>query len=136
MKLFERNDEAYAADAARRERQLDASRIRPLSRLNEQCAKLREVHVELDAIEERLISLREHQAAFLAKSAMSSKRPDRVETVDLRSLVDIDVTTSRLEEAVSEPSGESKQNDDFDRRFAAFAAGESDDMSRRWLDNT
>ena len=135
VKLFRRNDAAYAADAARRERQIGASRIRPLSRLNEQCAKLREVHVELDAIEERLISLREHQVAFLAKSAVSSKKLGRVETVDLRSLVDVDMTTSRLEEVVTEPSGDSEENDDFDQRFAAFAAGESDDMSRRWLDN-
>jgi hypothetical protein len=136
VKLFRRNDEAYASDAARREREVNATRIRPLSRLNEQCAKLREVHVELDSIEERLISLREHQVAVLAKSVVASTKPGEVETVDLRALVDVDITTAGLEEAISEPTEEWQESDDFDRRFAAFAEGESDDMSRRWLDNT
>ena len=133
MKLFWRNDVAYAAQ---REQQVNATRIRPSSRLNEQCAELREVHVELDAIEERLISLREHQAAVLARSAVSSRKPGKVETVDLRSLVNVDSTSARLEEVVSEPSEEWQESEDFDRRFAAFSKGESDDMSRRWLDNT
>jgi hypothetical protein len=133
VKLFWRNDEAYAAQ---REQQVNATQIRPSSRLNEQCAKLREVHVELDAIEERLISLREHQAAVLAKSAVSSRKPGKVETVDLRSLVNVDITSARLEEVVSEPSEEWQESEDFDRRFAAFSKGESDDMSRRWLDNS
>ena len=136
MKLFRRNDEAYAAEGARREREVKATRIRPLSRLNEQCAKLREVHVELDAIEERLISLREHQAAVRAKSALASTKPGKVLTVDLRSHVDVDITTARLGEAISESRKEWQERDDFDRRFAAFTEGESDHMSRRWLDNT
>ena len=134
MKLFGRNDEAYA-DATQKKQAV--VRTRPQSRLNEQCAKLREVHVELDAIEDRISSLRERQAASLLRAAAPKVPSGEVETLDLRTLDDVDLTNVRLDSAalaataLEETSG---RDADFDRRFAAFAAGESDDLSRRWLD--
>lgn len=156
MKLFGRDDEPRAAAVGAKTDEHVTTQQLPKSRLNEQCAKLREVHVELDDIEGRIASLREHQAAFLLKASAEKKRatPGRVETLDLRSLVDADVTTEQLVRArraresqlvTVEKAGESDsanesrdtvadRDDDFDRRFAAFAAADDDEMSRRWLD--
>lgn len=112
-------------------------RTRPQSRLNEQCAKLREVHVELDAIEAQISALRERQAASLLRAAVPKVRPGEVQTLDLRTLDDVDLTNARLDSAalnVTDRHATSGRDADFDRRFAAFAAGESDDSSRRWLE--
>ncbi len=133
MKLFGRNDEAYADEKRKNQ---SAIRTRPQSRLNEQCAKLREVHVELDAIEEQLSSLRERQAAKLFRAVAPKANSGQVQTLDLRTL-DVDLTNAGLDSAaldVTAPDATGGRDADFDRRFAAFAAGESDDPSRRWLE--
>ncbi len=134
VKLFGRNDEAYA-DAKRNGQQ--ALRTLPQSRLNEQCAKLREVHHELDAIEAQISALRERQAASLLRASKPKVRPGQVQTLDLRTLDDVDLTNARLDTAALEmttPEETNRVDADFDRRFAAFASAESDDSSRRWLD--
>lgn len=134
MKLFGRNDEAYADETQRKQAVV---RTRPQSRLNEQCAKLREVHVELDAIEDRISSLRQRQAASLLRAAAPKARLPEVEILDLRTLDDVDLTNVQLDIAALDASAleqRSGRDADFDRRFAAFAAGESDDLSRRWLE--
>lgn len=112
-------------------------RARAQSRLNEQRAKLREVHVELDSIEARLAGLRAHQAAFLLKAAAPKPTRGTAETIDLRTLDEVSATSSELDDVTAKKASvtETKtRDDDFDKRFAAFAAGENDDMSRRWLD--
>lgn len=156
VKLFGRDDDARAAAVGAKTNEHGTTQELPKSRLNEQCAKLREVHVELDDIEGRIASLREHQAAFRLKASTEKKRAKlgRVETVDLRSLADADVTAAQLvrarraresqmatAESVSDSTSPSESRDtvadhdeDFDRRFAAFAAAGDDEMSRRWLD--
>lgn len=127
MKLFGRNDEIAAANG---EGHGTVVRTRPVSRVNEQCAKLREVHVELDAIEQRIASLRERQAAFLLRASAPKQRTGTVESIDLRTLADVDVTHAQLDSV----SNDINPADDFDKRFAAFADLRDDDQSRRWLD--
>lgn len=127
MKLFGRNDELDAADAVHHG---TVVRTRPESRVNEQCAKLREVHVELDEIEQRIASLREHQAVFLLKASAPKQRSGTVESIDLRTLADVDVTHAQLDSV----SDDIDPSSDFDQRFAAFADVRDEDQSRRWLD--
>lgn len=132
MKLFARDDDEYAARAA--DSSASAIRARPVSRLNEQAAQLRAVNVELDQIEQQIAQIRERQASALLRALMPKPRPGpragTVESVDLRTLVDVDLTHGQLDAV----SNEIDPTDDFDKRFAAFARVEDEDLSRRWLD--
>lgn len=137
VKLFERDDQAIGETAEHND-----SSARPESRLNEPSTDLRDAHVELDDIETRLTALRARQAA--ARLRASAPRPDReaVESLDLTALEEIEPAEPELDQHTTvvwatdepEPDAESMLDDDFEKRFAAFAAGESDDTSRRWLD--
>lgn len=119
------------------------------SRLNEQCAKLRESHVELDDIEGRLTALRARQAVSRLRASAPRPIPTPV-TVDVRPPESLDLRTPIVEhdhrstgaEVVGTVEADQSNgadvrdgtDDDFEKRFAAFAAGENDDSSRRWLD--
>lgn len=145
VKLFGRNDDERAEHAG----DVQVAKVPPTSRLNEQCAKLREVHVELDEIEGRLTALRARQAAARLRLTAPAKR-GQVETLDLRTLDSVDATSAELDVSVAAAAATSAPNsempglhlddsdddgdDDFEKRFAAFAAGEGDESSRRWLD--
>lgn len=162
VKLFGRDDAEKTSSTTGAKR---AGTTRPKSRLNEQCAKLREVHVELDDIEGRLTALRAKHAASRLRATAPRPGPGNVATLDLRTLEDVEVTQVRLDSGVldvdvpdtgateapgsdsgvrqagvivAEDAGNAivdvATDDDFEKRFAAFAAGESDDSSRRWLD--
>lgn len=138
VNLFGRNDDTRTTEPSQTplsNTQRTMLRAREQSRSNGRCAKFREVSVELDVIEARLASLREHQAAFLFKVAAVKPQKGGVQTVDLRTLAEVDITNSQLDSATTKPGSPTATEDDFDKRFAAFAAGEeNDDLSRRWLD--
>jgi hypothetical protein len=141
VNLFGRNDDTRTTEPSQTplsNTQRTMLRAREQSRSHGRWAKFGEVSVELDVIEARLASLREHQAAFLFKAAAVKPQKGRVQTVDLRTLAEVDITKSQLGGATTKPDSATPtegDEDDFDKRFAAFAAGEeNDDLSRRWLD--
>ena len=135
MKLFGRDDEAYASAKQNEESNV---RTRPQPRPNEQGAILREVHAELDEIDEQISALRERQAASVLRARAPKAPSAQVQTLDLRTLDDVAITNvvSNREsfEAAATTATDDGRDADFERRFQAFAAGENDDPSRRWLD--
>ena len=112
-------------------------RARTQSRLHEQGATVREVHRELDSIEARLASLRERQATFLFDTAVPEAQETSVDTIDLRSVAQVDATPGEPDRGTSKPeqvSTTDTHEDDFEKRLAAFAASENEDSFERWLE--